>query len=525
MSRRTVRPVLAVLSLLPLVGAGVLLAQLPVPSAEDLTAATATAPPRSADLLCPGPLTVPDELLSAGGDAALAVIPPSPQAAVRGAALTGSSSLLFGRASGAQTQLASDGTAPAPSVTMSAGDAPAAGARIASGAYGDTSFAAPAVTGPVQVAAEPVDDSGLAAVAGQAALTPAGDFRSLSLSRCSEPVVSASFLGAGTDAGASSALVLTNPGTRPATAAIQVSTPDGPADLAGSSRIVVAPGTTERLLLESVAPGQEALGVSVETVGAPLAMHLQTTERSGLTPGGGEILAPLPPSAPEQVIPAVHVAPGQTPVLVLRNPGGSAVSAAVDVHGTGGPIAAAHREGIEVAPGAVVSVPLAGTGDGDLTAVVTADGAVDAAVRSTVVGQDLPGDTIGAPVEFAIAGQTPELGGAGLLPLPYGASDAVLSLWSAEETGATVIPLGADGGAGTPVPVRLGAGREALVAAASLTGTRGAPVALVVATDGGGVHGAWAQAPSPAGAGGAVLSTLPVLPADDGAAALDVAAS
>lgn len=521
MSRRSVRPILAVLSLLPLAGAGALIARTPLPGIEELAPATAAAPLEALDAHCPGPLTVPDALLSAGGDAALAVIPPSPQAAVRGMALTGESSLLFGRVSGAQTQVASDGTVPAPSVALESGDGPVADAVIASGAYGDTVVGAAATTGPVRVTAEPVDGSGVALVAGQAALTPAGDFRSLSLTRCSEPVVAAGFLGAGTTQGTSSALVLTNPGSRPATAEIRISTPDGPADLGASSRIVVAAGQTQTLLLESVAPGHDALGVSVRTVGAPLAMHVRTTERSGLTPGGGEILAPLAPSAREQVVPGVHAVPGQTPTLVLRNAGSSPVTAAVELHGADGPIAAAHQEGIAVAPDAVVSVPLTGAPAGDLTAVVTADGAVDAVVRSAVAGDDLPGDTIGAPLEFALAGQTPEIRGAGLIPLPYGASDGVLSLLSTEATTATVIPVGADGAPGAPVALELGAGREALVASTALTGT---PVALVVAADGGRVHGAWTQAPAPAGAGGAMVSTLPVVPADDGSAGLEVAA-
>ncbi len=89
-----------------------------------------------------------------------------------------------------------------------------------------------------------------------------------------------------TSTGSSAQLVLRNVSSRPpATASIQVTTADGPASMEGRSQVIVPPaGEEQTVLLESIVPGEEAIGVDVSVLGAPLSMHLQTTERDGLTP-------------------------------------------------------------------------------------------------------------------------------------------------------------------------------------------------------------------------------------------------
>src|SRR5699024_353949 len=186
-------------------------------------------------------------------------------------------------------------------------------------------------------------------------LTPSGDYRSYALTRCGEPVTEASFLGVSTAKGDSSVLVLRNPTERPATASVQLWTQDGPAAMEGRSQVVVAPGEEQRVLLESVAPGEDALGVAVSVLGAPRSMHVQPTERDGLSP--------LPAADTELVMPGVDVA-GAAPTLVLANPQGSSTTASVEVVGPDGPVAAAARDEVDVPAGTVVSIPVEGVADG-----------------------------------------------------------------------------------------------------------------------------------------------------------------
>src|SRR5699024_6693208 len=160
-------------------------------------------------------------------------------------------------------------------------------------------------------------------------------------------------------------------------------TQDGPAAMEGRSQVVVAPGEEQRVLLESVTPGEDALGVGVSVLGAPLSMHVQTTERDGLTPGGAEILSPLPAAGTELMMPGVEVA-GSAPTLVLANPHGSATTASVAVIGPDGPVDAAAREEVEVPAGTVVSTPVEGLPDGSYAVVVRSQAPLTADRKSVV---------------------------------------------------------------------------------------------------------------------------------------------
>lgn len=522
MSRRP-RPLLALASLVPLGLALGVAAQSPAPEPAAISRAQAQASAPDAALLCAGPLTVPEELLQGGADAGIAVVPPAGTASTRGIALDGDSSLLFGQVSANETLTAPGGAPRAPALQAQADGADVPGATIASGAYGDTVTGVLDVAEPTTVTASPSGDHGVVADAVQSTATLSGDFRSLALTRCAAPVSQASFLGARTTPGSSAALVLANPSDRPATASLQITTPTGPADMGGRSRVVVAPGQTQTVLLESIAPGQEALGVDVTTVGAPLAMHLQVTERDGLTPRGAEIQSPLAPADAEQVVPGVHVVEGRAPEVLIHNPGREAVPATVELLGAEGPVADAAPEDVTVPAGSVVAVPLASAPVGDLAVRVRADAPLSSVVRTGVVGADLPGDTIGAPVDLALPGAAQPLPGAGLLALPPKGPDGALSL-VADQTGAvTVIPVGADGQAGTPLERELGAGAAVSVPSSDLAGTDGPPAALLVVPDNpSSVHGAWVQAPAPPEAGGPLLSTVTVPAGAQGADALSV---
>lgn len=508
---RPARLLLGVAAIVPLLLAGGALALAPdrEPAAAEHVRATASPGPRS--LACHGPLQVPDEALQTGGDAALAVTPPTPSVSLRTVAAEPASSVLFGEVSGSSTRQDAEGAVPAPAVTAAdaegeelSGDAASTDLGIAVQTLRHVRTA-PQVTAQTSEGGRPVAD------AVQGTWTAAGDFRSLSMSRCAEPTTEASFLGVSTQTGDSSVLVLSNPSDRPATASVQLRTADGPAAMEGRSQVVVAPGDEERVLLESVVPGEDAVGVDVSVLGAPLSLHVQTTERDGLTPGGAEILDPLPAPAQELVMPGVDVA-GTAPALVLSNPSGSTVTADVEVLGADGAASGASPAQIEVPAGAVVPTALEGLADGTYAVQVSADGPLEAVTRSVRTGKDLPGDTVGAPVDFTLVAPAPALGTHAVSALPGQGATGALTLTASEDTEVSVVPIGADGAAGEPIAVDLAAGATSTLTHEQLRlGGEGAAALSIVPEVPGAVHASWTQRQSD-GAGGVLLSTLPVLP-------------
>ena len=508
---RPARLLLGVAAIVPLLLAGGALALAPdrEPAAAEHVRATASPGPRS--LACHGPLQVPDEALQTGGDAALAVTPPTPSVSLRTVAAEPASSVLFGEVSGSSTRQDAEGAVPAPAVTAAdaegeelPGDAASTDLGIAVQTLRHVRTA-PQVTAQTSEGGRPVAD------AVQGTWTASGDFRSLSMSRCAEPTTEASFLGVSTQTGDSSVLVLSNPSDRPATASVQLRTADGPAAMEGRSQVVVAPGDEERVLLESVVPGEDAVGVDVSVLGAPLSLHVQTTERDGLTPGGAEILDPLPAPAQELIMPGVDVA-GTAPALVLSNPSGSTVTADVEVLGADGAASGASPAQIEVPAGAVVPTALEGLADGTYAVQVSADGPLEAVTRSVRTGKDLPGDTVGAPVDFTLVAPAPALGTHAVSALPGQGATGALTLTASEDTEVSLVPIGADGAAGEPIAVDLAAGATSTLTHEQLRlGGEGAAALSIVPEVPGAVHASWTQRQSD-GAGGVLLSTLPVLP-------------
>lgn len=510
------RPLLGLAALVPLVLAGGALALQESPEPTPAAPVEAAATPGASTLTCHGPLQVPEEALSAGGDAELAVTPPTAAVSLRTVSVEPASSLLYGAVSGSATLQDDEGNVRAPSIS----------ARDADGAVLDEDAASqdlglsvqslrdvrtsPHVVTATSEGGRPVAD------ALQGTSTPSGDYRSLAVTRCAAPSTEADFLGVSTETGDSSVLVLTNTTDRPATASVQMWTAEGPASMEGRSQVVVAPGAEERVLLESVAGGQAAVGVHVSVLGSPLAMHVQTTERDGLTPGGAEILDALPAASTEAVMPGVDVA-GTAPTLVLANPRGTATTASVEVSGPNGVVEAASVEEIEIPAGAVVTTALEGLPDGTYSVAVTADSEVNAVTRSVRTGADLPGDTLGAPVDFTLVAPAPAIPTHALTALPAQGASGSLTLIADEDSQVTVIPLAADGSAGEPLSLDLTAGTTGTLTSAqfAIDGASAAGLAIVPDVPGA-VRAGWTQRQLD-GAGGTLLSAVPVpAPADGG---------
>lgn len=512
------RPLLALLAVVPLALVGGALALGPAPATDPAQRATTSALPGASSSQCAGPLQISEELIGTSGDEELAATAPAEQAQVGALALESDSSLLFGTVAGSETRRGEDGSARAPQLSLADPEGAALDAAVGAGELGASLLAAQGVTTASAVTAETADEGRPVADAVQSTLTAEGDYRSLAVSRCAAASTSASFLGASTLSGSSAELVLRNPTARPATASVQVRTEDGPAAMEGRSQVVVAPGAEERVLLESVIGEAAVLGVEVEVLGAPLAMHVQSTERDGLTPGGAEILTPLEPAGTEQVIPSV-VRAGSDPTLVLGNASGEETTAAVRVLGAGGEELSTT---VEVPADAVTAVPLEGLPDGAHSVQVEAEDPVRAVVRSEAAGQDLPGDTIGTPVDFALAPAAATLDTSGVTALPAGGGRGTLSLTATADTAATVIPLAADGTAGEPVELEVTADALSTLDTADLRIGDQDPSGLVVVPDLPGVlHVGWMESRAAAD-DGAMLSALAVLPAQDSGEAVEV---
>lgn len=507
--RGVARPLLALAALLPLALAAGALLTAPEPEAVSVPRAAAASQPGPSTAWCQGPLQVPEGALESGADSELAVTPPSPEVSLRTVSVEPASSLLFGTVSGSATLQEEDGSVRAPSISAEQADGSTLTSSPQSQDLGVSVLGATGLTEAPRVASATSEQGRPIADTLQSTATTSGDYRSLAVTRCTEPATEASFLGASTAVGDSSVLVLRNTTDRPATASVQLWTEDGPAEMDGRSQVVVAPGEEQQVLLESVAPEQAALGVDVDVLGAPLLMTVQTTERDGLTPGGAEILDPLPAAATEQVMPGVDVA-GDAPTLVLANPRGDDTSAAVEVVGPDGPVAAAALEEVEVPGGSVVRASLDGLPKGTYSVTVRSQEPVTAVTRSTLAGQDLPGDTVDAPTDFAVVAPAPAIGSHGMSALPAQGAAGELTLAATSDSAVTVIPIAADGSAGEPLEVDVSAGTTAAVTSEQLEidGDSAAGISLVPDVPGA-VHAGWTQRQSD-GDAATLVSAYPV---------------
>lgn len=514
--RRELRQsLLALAALVPLALAVGTVATTSPPAEQPVEHAVTQSNPGPSTRWCPGPLQLPDEALAAGPDSELAVTPPSAEIAQRTVSVEPASSLLFGRVSASQTLQEDDGSVRSPSIVLRDGEGTVIAEDPVSQDLGAAVLETASVEGAPHVTTAASEGGRPVADTVQSTVTAAGDYRSLSATRCGEPVTDAAFLGVSTARGDSSVLVLRNPTDRPATASVQLWTQEGPAAMEGRSQVVVAPGAEERVLLESIADGQDTIGADVSVLGAPLSMFVQTTEREGLTPGGAEILAPLPAAGTELVMPGVETA-GTAAELVLANPHGSDTVASVEVVGADGPVEAAALEAIEIPAGTVVSTPLDGVPDGAHTVIVRAEDPVTAVTRTEAVGEDLPGDTIGAPVDFTLVSPAPAIGSHAMSALPLHGVSGQLTLSGTADSGVTVIPIGADGAAGEPVSADVSEMASVSLTSDQLTvGDEPAAAVAVVPDVPGVVHASWTQRESD-GTGAVLLSSLPVLPAQGG---------
>lgn len=502
------RPLLALASAAVLAAAGAVIIVQPEPVSSAVQAAQTQATPGPLSRFCPGPLTLPDGALPTGGDAELGVTAPATAVGASTVSLEPDSGLLYGSTEGSETlRDPASGSVRTPSITALDDE----DTRISTTAeHSDLGASVQTLADlgkrPHMVTGTATNGPPITDVV-QSTATTTGDYRSLAATRCTAPTTQAQFLGISTQRGDSAALVLRNVSQRPATASVQIWTAEGPAAMEGRSRVVVPPGEEERVLLESVVGAEDDIGVRVDVLGAPLITTVQTTSRDGLTPTGAEIIPSLPEPRSDQVLPGVHVTDG-SPRLVLLNPGRSDTTVDAEIVGPKGAVDVPAARGIDVAAGTVASVPLDGLTPANYSVRLTADTPLSAAVTFGVTGRDLPGDTIGAPVDTAVVQTAPDLLNGAVIAIPPGGTDGRLVVDPQGADTLQVIPLRTDGTAGKPVEVSLPENTATTLNAKQL-GVDANTAGLVLVPGAQPVHAAWVQLMAD-GAGGNLVSVLPV---------------
>lgn len=459
-SRRVAAAVLAFVPLIGVVAAGATLGQKSFTSVEDLSArSTAVAQAQS----CPGPFRPPEQ--TTGTDEALAEQKPADTAQVRTLALEPDTSLLFGQDQVAATRLTEDGTPRTPTIDAENRDGTPLDATPVKGKAEFATASAEAGADGAIMRSTSFDSQRPIADTIQAVRTESGDFRSLALTRCWEPRVKGTFVGVSTMPGSSSVLVLTNTTDRPSSASLTVNTADGEADPQGRGTIVVAPGATERIPMESIAPGFDSLGVSVTVQGSPLAMSMETSERDGLTPHGGDIATAQQAPSTDHVFPGATITAGRPLKIDLLNSTGQPTTATVRFISPTGEVKDREMTDVQIPASGVLQLDTGALPRGAYTVTVESEAPVFATIRSSVFGSDQPGETTSKAVDFTIQNPSDPIRNSSVLALPLGGADGQVRLFGLADTTVTVIGTKADGSLSKPVTKPVADGQTLSIAA------------------------------------------------------------
>ncbi len=283
------------------------------------------------------------------------------------------------------------------------------------------------VTGPTALWSAPAD--GLVPSAATAwSVTTDGDLRGLAAAPCQTPTTEQWLVGGGTELGTSTRLVLQNPHGTPATVEIEVWGPTGRLELAGPATFSVPAGGQTSTLLEGLAAEQRRLAVRVSSAGALVTSALQVNSLDGLRPTGVELIPAASAPATRQVVTGLAVegsAPdGAGASVRVHVPAGDA-PAAVDVFllGPQGRVALPGAETLEVVPGQVAELSLAGLPAGTYTAVL------ESTVPFLAAGTYPRTDPSSGAVDLAhVPAAAPARAGRIAVPAPAGVSIALAAV-------------------------------------------------------------------------------------------------
>lgn len=341
--------------------------RVPEPASAGAGGSVVAVPPTATTLVCPGPVVL------AGDGTGDAAFDPTPVPTTT-----------------TQRVLAPSGTAgTGTSVTALAG-----GPLLLGLDAGTTAGALADVAGPTVVRAEPSGGRPAVVGAASASVTAQGDLRGLAAATCRQPSASVWLVGGSTEIGSSALLVVANPGRTPAEVSLALWGPTGALEAAGASTFLVAPGEQRAVLLEGVAAEQRRIAVHVTAAGGLVTAHLQDSRLDGFTPAGTDLVtAGREPSRRQVVgglvVPASDVEDPDTAVVRVLAPGEDRAAARLTVLGAEGPVPLPGAESLDLGPGEVTDVSLAGLPPGAYTVVVDADVPVLAGAMLTREGDPL----------------------------------------------------------------------------------------------------------------------------------------
>lgn len=277
--------------------------------------------------------------------------------------------------------------------------------------------------------------------------------RGLAVGTCTEPQSEWWFVGVSARPGSRDELLLSNPTNSPAVVSLDVFGPAGPIELVGVGGLVVQPGQSEAVRIDSLMPGVSVAALRVTTSGGLVSAAVRATSIDGLIPRGAEFIPPAAAPAAEIVVPGVLPGEGER-TLVITAPGEDAAVSIAPLIGAAAPQQAAPP--IPIPAGHSVTVPLEPELAGAPAGIrVTASAPVTAAVRSVIEGT-LPEDGEGVLFRVPIADTAwtaaqPGLAGGRLL----------LPLTGVDQAPATLLVTSAGGDATATVIVRAASGDEA----------------------------------------------------------------
>lgn len=256
---------------------------------------------------------------------------------------------------------------------------------------------------------------GVLATAGSAMVTSQatkGDLSGLMAAPCTAPATEHWFVGVGADPSYRSELVLTNPDAGQAEVDLRFYGRNGVVVVPGSPGLVVDPGSTRRIALDTLVSVEGPLTVSVRASEGRVSAVALDRRSVDFEPTGADWQVPSVAPARTVVIPGVPEGAG-TRRLLVANPGSERAQVTVSVLGIDGAFAPAGAELVEVPAESTAEVSLTEGLAGAAAGIqLTGDQPVTAAVVSEAVGDDVLPD-------IAVQSAAPAIVRSGVVPLVF----------------------------------------------------------------------------------------------------------
>nr|WP_269330120.1 DUF5719 family protein [Kineosporia babensis] len=289
----------------------------------------------------------------------------------------------------------------------------------------------------------------LAAV--QSTLTPKGDLRGLSASRCDQTSADAWLVGGGTKTGERLRLLLSNPTAATAVVDVSVLGEKGKVEAPAGDGVVVPAGGQTPVLVDALAPDQERVAVHLVARSGQVVARMHGSKLRGLVPGGVDVVSPSAEPAKRQLIPGISLVNGYSKTaddpaaagstsIRLAVPGNEEAVVKIRLLNSSGEVEMPGAAVLNVPAGGVVDVPIAGIASGTYTAVIDADVPV---VAGAQIGR--PAAAGAQATDFGWAPAVTARKSGGYTMLPPGTRATVSLVAAAKASSLTITPLDAEG--------------------------------------------------------------------------------